>query len=489
MTDTSGQTLLIDGARTGAADGATLPSYDPATGERIADLSRAGKSDVDAAVAAAERAFHSPEWSRMLPRDRARLLFRLADALEARSDEFAALESLDQGQPMWAAYGSVQDSVDQFRYFGGWVTKLSSSSTPLSIPDSVHRSARIPLGVCALITPWNFPLLIAVWKIAPALATGNTVVVKPAEQTSLTTVALAELALEVGFPAGVFNVVTGGRETGQALVEHPGIAKISFTGSVATGRQIAAAAAARLIPVSLELGGKSPSIVGRHADLDEAIAGNLGGGLFNAGQTCAAYSRLYVHSSRADEFTERLAAGAATRILGSGTDAGAQMGPLVSEEHRQRVHGYVQEGIAAGAELRTGGAFAAVPGRERGYFYQPTVFSGATDEMSIVREEIFGPVFSVLTYDDEDEVVARANASEFGLAAVVWSREIGEANRIAEGVQAGTVWINSIPMLDVGSAWGGFKSSGSAREMGWEAILAFTGVKSTITNIAPREPS
>lgn len=476
-------TLLIDGEWVAAANGATFDSIDPATGLVIATLADAQQSEVDDAVAAARAAFESADWAGLLPNHRARLLFRLADLLETHIDEIALLETRDQGQPLWASRGGVKDSADHLRYFAGWVTKLSADSTPLSIPNLIHRAVREPLGVCGLITPWNFPLVIAVWKIAPALATGNTVIVKPAEQTPLTTVRLAELALEAGFPKGVFNVLTGGVQAGRALVAHPGVAKISFTGSTIVGREIAEIAGRRLATVSLELGGKTPSIVTPHADIAQAVAGNLGGGLFNAGQTCAAYSRLYVHSSRVEEFTSAVVAAVDARVIGPGIDSTTEISPLISSHHRDRVHSFVQGGVAQGAELVAGGAFAEVEGYGGGFYYKPTVFSSVDDQMTIAREEIFGPVLSILSYEDEDEVIARANGSEFGLAAAVWSREIGEANRIADRISAGTVWINSASLLDVGSPWGGFKSSGSGREMGWEAVLAFTGVKSVITNI------
>jgi aldehyde dehydrogenase (NAD+)/betaine-aldehyde dehydrogenase len=473
--------MLIDGEWTTGTGGTTLPTHDPATGEAIAHVPEAAGADVDAAVEAAARAFASPEWAGMLPAARAKLLLRLADLLEADADAFARLETTDQGQPLAVSAGfSVPNAVEHLRYYAGWVTKITGVTAPLSVPDVDYRTRREPLGVCALITPWNFPLMILVWKLAPALATGNTVVVKPAEQTPLTTLRLAGLVREAGIPDGVVNVVTGGPEVGKALVRHPGVAKVSFTGSTEVGREIAAQAGRDLKHVSLELGGKAPSIITSDADIDAAVAGNLMGGLLNSGQVCAAYTRFFVDSARHDEFAEKLAAGAAAMKLGHGLAEGTQMGPVVSAEQRDRAENYVRVGQEEGAHLHER---APLEGGD-GYFVRPAVFSGVTDDMRIAREEIFGPVLSVLPYDDPDELVARANDTDYGLAAVIWSRDIGVANRLAARVRAGTVWINMPPVLDAAAAWGGMKASGLGREMGWSAIEAFTQVKSVWTNLA-----
>jgi aldehyde dehydrogenase (NAD+)/betaine-aldehyde dehydrogenase len=472
--------MLIDGEWS-KGNGTTFPTLDPATGEVLAEVPEGTEADVDAAVDAAERAFESAEWAGLLPAARARLLLRLADLLEADADAFARLETRDQGQPLAVSAGfSVPNAVEHLRYYAGWVTKITGVTAPLSVPDVDYRTRREPLGVCALITPWNFPLMILMWKLAPALATGNTVVVKPAEQTPLTTLRLAELVAEAGIPDGVVNVVTGGPEVGKALVRHPKVAKVSFTGSTEVGREIGARAGRELKHVSLELGGKAPSIITSDADIDAAVAGNLMGGLLNSGQVCAAYTRFFVDAARHDEFAEKLAAGAAAMKLGPGLAEDTQMGPVVSAEQRDRAERYVRVGREDGAHLHD----RAPLDDDRGFFVRPAVFSGVTDDMRIAREEIFGPVLSVLPYDDPDELVARANDTEYGLAAVIWSRDIGTANRLASRVRAGTVWINMPPFLDAAAAWGGMKASGLGREMGWSGIEAFTQVKSIWTNLA-----
>ena len=477
------RTDMLIGGEWITGSGAGFTSVNPATGEVLAELREAGEADVDAAVRAAHRAFVSPEWADLLPAARAKLLLRVADLLEEHAEEFAALETQDQGQPLNVSAGfSVPNAVEHFRYYAGWVTKITGVTAPLSVPDVDYRTRREPLGVCGLITPWNFPLMILVWKLAPALACGNTVVIKPAEQTPLSTLRLAELIEQAGVPAGVVNVVTGGAETGRALVGHPLVKKISFTGSTAVGREIGAECGRTLKKVSLELGGKAPSVIAADADIDAAVQGNLLGGLLNSGQVCAAYTRFYVDAKRHDEFAEKLAGAAGTLRLGNGLDAQVHLGPLVSAEQLALTTRYVALGEEEGAELLTGGS-RPDGDLAKGFFFEPTVFAGVKQDMRIAREEIFGPVLAVLPYEDPEELVTLANDSDYGLAAAVWSRDIGTANRLARQVKAGTVWINMMQGLDAGAAWGGMKSSGIGREMGWEAIEAYTEVKSIWTSL------
>lgn len=492
MTDTTSpvnvlkEKLLIGGEWVDAMSGDTSITYDPATGNELASFAEGSGRDVDAAVAAARAAFESSEWRGLSPDVRGRLLWNVADLIERDATPLAELETRDNGQPIALSGGvNLPLAAQVFRYYAGWATKIEGKLSSVSIPNTMHYTRREPVGVCGLITPWNFPLAIAAWKLAPALAAGNTVVLKPAEQTPMTTLRLAQLCLEAGIPPGVVNVVTGGPEVGKALVAHRGVDKVSFTGSTEVGQNIVAAASNDLKRVSLELGGKAPSIICQDANIDAAVVGNLQGALFNTGQACGAYTRFFVHESRADEFTSKLAEAAEALPTGPGLDPGTFLGPLISSEQLARVDGYVRSGICQGAQLVTGGARATGVAVDNGWFYSPTVFSGVTDDMTIAREEIFGPVMSVFTYSDLDEVIARANDSDYGLAAALWTRDLVTAHTLAERIHAGTVFVNLLPLIDPGAPWGGFGLSGWGREMGSFAIDEFTETKGVFVNLAP----
>ncbi|WEV23801.1 aldehyde dehydrogenase family protein [Streptomyces sp. 71268] len=469
--------LFIAGEWTAAADGAEFTTLDPATGSVIGTCAEATEADVDAAVGAARQALADPAWARLPAAERAKLLWRVAELIDRDATLLAELETRDQGQPLGVARTvSVAGAAEHFRYYAGWVTKIEGAVSPVSFPDTTHFTRREPVGVCALITPWNFPLMIAAWKLAPALACGNTVILKPAEQTPLTSLHLARLCDEAGFPPGVVNVLTGGPATGRALVEHPRVDKVSFTGSTEVGQGIVRASANDLKRVTLELGGKAPSIIARDADIDAAVRGNVQGALLNSGQVCAAYARFYVDRRRVEEFTEKLAAAVAALRLGPGMAPETELGPLVSDEHLRRVDAMVKEGVAEGAELVTGGA-RADGDLESGHFYRPTVFAGVRDEMTVARQEVFGPVLPVLSYEDEDELAARANDTRYGLAAAIWSRDLSTAHRLAADIRAGAVFVNMPPVPDPAAPWGGFGASGWGREMGAQALDVFTETK------------
>jgi phenylacetaldehyde dehydrogenase len=476
--------LFIDGQWADAASGRTFETPNPATGEVLARVAEGEAEDINRAVKAARRAFEAGPWSRMTPSERGRIIWRIGDLILEHLDELAQLESLDNGKPFAVARAAdVPLSADMFHYMAGWATKIEGNSINISVPympgANFHSyTLREPVGVVGQIVPWNFPLLMAAWKVAPALATGNTVVLKPAEQTPLTALRLAELIAEAGVPDGVVNVVPGFGETaGAALATHHDVDKVAFTGSTEVGKLIVQAAAGNLKKVSLELGGKSPNIVFDDAD-PAAIAGAASAIFFNHGQCCVAGSRLYVQQGSFDEVVSGVAEIAKSIKLGPGLEQDTEMGPLVSDEQLRRVTGLVQSGMAEGAKAVAGGG-----GRHgnRGYFVEPTVLTNTHPEMTVVREEIFGPVVVAAPFSDLDEVAAAANDTPYGLGAGIWTKDISKAHALAKKLRAGSVYVNCYNVFDAALPFGGYKQSGWGREMGHEVLENYTEVKAVTT--------
>jgi len=472
--------LLIDGRHVAAAAGRSFETIDPATEQPIAAVAEADAADVDAAVASARRALAGP-WGHMRAADRGRVLHRLANLIELHADELAALESRDAGKPISAVLRQdLPAAIDTLRYYAGWADKINGQVIPAR-PDALTYTVREPVGVVGAIVPWNFPLMIGMWKVAPALACGCTVVLKPAEITPLSALRVGDLALEAGLPPGVLNVVPGfGKSAGRALVDHPDVDKVTFTGSPAVGREVLAGAAGNLKRVTLELGGKSANVIFADADLDAAVKAASAGIFFNTGQVCSAGSRILVQAEIYDEVVDRLTARAKSIRVGSPAERSTAMGPIVSQAQMARVLDYIAIGVREGASLVTGGRRLDGPG----YFVGPTVFANVDHDMRISQEEIFGPVVSVVRFEDEDDAIAKANGTRYSLAAGVWSRDIGRVHRFATRVKAGTVWINTYGYTDIRLPWGGARDSGYGREHGDAAIENFTEPKAVWMNLA-----
>jgi aldehyde dehydrogenase (NAD+) len=474
--------LLIDGQW---VDGSKhFETINPATEEVLTEVTEASAADVDRSVQAARRTFEDRNgpWRKLSASERGRLLWKLADLVETNVDELAELETLDNGKPIFESrHVDMPMVVDVLRYYAGLASKIHGE-TLNTYETAFTYTLREPVGVVGLIVPWNFPLLLASWKLGPALACGNTLVLKPAEQTPLTTLKLGELSIDAGFPPGVINILTGGPQTGKAIVRHPGIDKIAFTGSTAVGKEIMRGAADTLKRVTLELGGKSPNIVFSDADIDGAVKGAINGIFYGKGEVCNAGSRLFLESKLKDEFTEKLVARARKMRPADPLDPKTRLGAIVSQEQMKAVLDYIEAGKSEGAKLVAGGNRASTNGG-KGFFIEPTIFEDVKNDMKIAQEEIFGPVLSVLTFDDLEEVIDRANNNPYGLAAAVWTRDVRKAHTVSRRLNAGTVWINTYGLMDAAVPFGGYKSSGFGRELGAHAIEHYTELKSVWLNM------
>jgi phenylacetaldehyde dehydrogenase len=474
--------MFINGKWVESVSGKTFPTYNPATGEVLARVAEGDREDIDLAVKAARAAFEAGPWRKMSPSERGRAIWRLGDLLEKNLEEFAELETLDNGKPLKIArVADVPLAVDLFRYMAGWATKLEGNTIPFSKPGRYHAyTLREPVGVVGQIIPWNFPLLMAAWKLGPALAAGCCVVLKPAEQTPLSCLRLGELIQEAGIPDGVVNIVSGYGETaGAALAAHPDVDKVAFTGSTEVGKLIVQAATGNLKKVSLELGGKSPNVVFADGDIDQAVAGASMAIFFNHGQCCAAGSRLYVENKIFDKVVEGVSAEAKKIKVGPGWEESTDMGPLVSEEQMKRVCSYLESGFSEGAKAAAGGQRKG----DKGYFVEPTVLVNTTEKMKVVKEEIFGPVVVAIPFKDASEVVQKANDNIYGLAAGIWTKDLSKAHKLAAQLRAGTVWVNCYNVFDAALPFGGYKQSGWGREMGHDVLEMYTETKAVCVGL------
>jgi aldehyde dehydrogenase (NAD+) len=474
--------LLIDGQWVGGSK--TFDTINPATGVVLTQIAEASPADVDRAVQAARRASddRTGPWRKMSASERGRLIWKLAELVEKNIDELAELETLDNGKPIFEArYVDMPMVIDVLRYYAGWATKIHGE-TVNTFETAFTYTLREPVGVVGMIVPWNFPLLLASWKFAPALACGNTIVWKPASLTSLSALRFGELAVEAGVPPGVLNIVTGSAEVGRTIVRHPGIDKIAFTGSTVVGQEIMRSAADTMKRLTLELGGKSPNIVFADADIDSAVKGAITGIFYGKGEVCNAGSRLFLESKIQDEFLEKLVARAKKMQPADPLDPKTRMGAIVSQEQMKTVLGYIETGKKEGAKLIAGGNRVSVDGG-KGFFIEPTIFGGVKNEMTIAQEEIFGPVLATLSFDDIDQVIQQANNNPYGLASAVWTRDVKKAHMVSRQLKAGTVWINTYGLMDASLGFGGYKSSGFGRELGMHAIEHYTELKTVWLNL------
>ena len=477
--------MLINGKWVEAASGKTFPTYNPATGEVLAQVPLAGEQDVARAVQAARSAFEDGPWSKMSGAQRGKLLWKVADLIDQHAEELAELDVLDNGKPYRVARrGDLPAASEHFRYYAGWASKIEGTTIPVSIPNQFVYTLREPMGVVGLIIPWNFPLLMCAWKLAPALACGNTAILKPAEETPLSALRLGQILLEADLPEGVANIVTGpGIPTGAAITASMGIDKVAFTGSTEVGRKVMqAAAGSNLKRVSLELGGKSPLVIFADADISKAVKGATWAGFSTAGQECVAGSRLFVERPVYNEVLQGLAGGTQRLRVDQGFAEKVHIGPIISQQQLDRVVSYIQSGVESGAEVVMGGERLGGE-RAQGYFMAPTIFAHQDDELKIVKEEIFGPVVAATPFDSWEELVKRANNTSYGLAAGVWTSDVSKAHRFAAAVKAGTIWINGYGLFDAAAPFGGYKQSGFGREMGRDAIELYTQVKTVWTGV------